>query len=72
MINEKYEEQENAGEQDLSSGKLVDQEPLETVEEMPSRLAGNNQVPDFGDDTKGTLQESEKDSADEESKDRIF
>jgi len=53
------EEQENLSEQDLSEGKLVDREPLEAVEDPPSRLAGYNQVPDFGYDTKGTLQESE-------------
>jgi hypothetical protein len=49
----------NPSEQDLSTGELIDQEPLEAVEDLPSRLAGNNQIPDFGDDTKGTLQESE-------------
>ena len=42
-------------EQDLSEGELVDQDPLEPVEDPPSRLAGNNQVPDFGDDVAGTL-----------------
>lgn len=42
-------------EQELSEGQLVDQEPLEPVPEPPSRLAGNNQVPDFGDDVQGTL-----------------
>ena len=57
------EKKEQLSEQDLSEGKLVDQEPLEAVEEMPSRLAGNNQIPDFGDDVKGTLQ----DDSDEES-----
>lgn len=55
MINE---EQENLSEQDLSDGELVDQDPLEPVEDPPARLAGNNQIPDFGEDTKGTLQES--------------
>jgi hypothetical protein len=44
----------------LSEGELVDQEPLEPVEDPPSRLAGNNQIPDFGDDTEGTLQESDE------------
>ena len=53
------EQEEQLSEQDLSEGELVDQEPLEEVEEMPSRLAGNNQIPDFGDDTKGTLQDSQ-------------
>ena len=46
-------------EQDLSEGILVDQEPLEEIEAPPSRLAGNNQTPDFGDDIKGTLHESD-------------
>lgn len=64
MSNEQDENRENLSEQDLSDGKLVDQEPLEETEEMPSRLAGNNQIPDFGDDTKGTLQESDEDSSD--------
>jgi len=64
MSNEPNEKQENLSEQDLSDGELVDQEPLETVEEMPSRLAGNNQIADFGDDTKGTLQESDEDTVD--------
>lgn len=53
------EENKKFSEQDLSEGELVDQEPLEAVEDPPSRLAGNNQIPDFGDDTIGTLQESE-------------
>lgn len=52
------EEQKKSSEQDLSRGKLVDQKPLEAVEDPPSRLAGHNQIPDFGDDTEGTLQES--------------
>ena len=52
------EKREQLSEQDLSEGKLVDQEPLEAVEDMPSRLAGNNQIPDFGDDVKGTLQDA--------------
>ena len=64
MSNEPNEKQENLSEQDLSDGELVDQEPLETVEEMPSRLAGNNQISDFGDDTKGTLQESDENAVD--------
>ncbi|MDQ2746328.1 MAG: hypothetical protein M3T96_03605 [Acidobacteriota bacterium] len=58
------EKKEQSSEQDSSEGKFFDQEPLEAVEEMPSRLAGNNQIPDFGDDVKGTLQ----DHSDEESK----
>ena len=45
-------------EQDLSEGELVDQEPLENVEDPAVRLAGYNQIPDFGDDTKGTLHEN--------------
>jgi hypothetical protein len=53
-------EQGNPSEQDLSRGELIDQEPLEAVEDPPSRLAGSNQIPDFGDDTRGTLQEPEK------------
>ncbi len=53
------EQEEQLSEQDLSEGELVDQEPLEEIEAPPSRLAGNNQIPDFGDDTKGTLQENE-------------
>ena len=64
MSNETNEKQENLSEQDLSDGELVDQEPLEAVEEMPSRLAGNNQIPDFGDDTKGTLQELDENASD--------
>lgn len=59
------EEQKKLSEQDLSRGKLVDQEPLEAVEDVPSRLAGNNQIPDFGDDTKGTLRESDGKSSNE-------
>lgn len=64
MTNEK---QKNLSEQDLSSGELLNQKPLEAIEDPPSRLAGNNQIPDFGDDTRGTLRESDK-----KSKDRIF
>jgi len=64
MSNEPNEKQENLSEQDLSDSELVDQEPLETVEEMPSRIAGNNQIPDFGGDTKGTLQESDENTVD--------
>ena len=52
------EEEKLLSEQDLSEGELVDQEPLEAVAEPPVRLAGYNQVPDFGEDTKGTLQEN--------------
>jgi len=44
-------------EEELLDGQLFDQEPLEEVEPPPSRLAGNNQTPDFGDDVKGTLHE---------------
>ena len=58
------EEQKRASEQELSEGELVDQEPLQPVEDPPVRLAGYNQIPDFGDDTKGTLQESGEQSAD--------
>lgn len=72
MTNEEKEKPENKSEQDLSEGKLIDQEPLEAVEDPASRLAGSNQIPDFGDDTKGTLQESEKDAPSKESNDRIF
>ena len=53
-------------EQDLSTGELVDQEPLEEVEDPAVRLAGYNQIPDFGDDTKGTLQESDDQAEDKE------
>lgn len=60
MTNEK---QKHPSEQDLSEGKLVDQQPLEAVEDAPSRLAGNNQIPDFGDDTEGTLQQSDEQSS---------
>lgn len=60
MANEKQ-----ASEQDLSEGELVDQEPLEAVEDPPVRLAGYNQIPDFGADTKGTLQESGEQSSNE-------
>jgi hypothetical protein len=51
------ETEEQLSEQDLSDGELIDQEPLEEVEDPPVRLAGYNQIPDFGKDTKGTLQE---------------
>lgn len=57
------EEQKKLSEQDLSRGELVDQERLEAVEDPPSRLAGNNQIPDFGDDTEGTLQQSDEQSS---------
>ncbi|HVE55899.1 MAG TPA: hypothetical protein VNB22_03660 [Pyrinomonadaceae bacterium] len=53
------EQEEQLSEQDLSEGELVDQDPLEEIEAPASRLAGNNQIPDFGDDTKGTLQDSQ-------------
>lgn len=52
------EQEEQLSEQDLSEGELVDRDPLEEIEAPPSRLAGNNQIPDFGEDTKGTLQDS--------------
>jgi hypothetical protein len=58
MANEKSEQM---SEQDLSEGKLVDQQPLEEVEDPAVRLAGYNQIPDFGDDTKGTLQDTNAD-----------
>ena len=64
------EEQGHVSEQDLSRGELIDQNPLEAVEDPPSRLAGNNQIPDFGDDTKGTLQDSEKDGSKDLTKQR--
>jgi hypothetical protein len=51
-------------EQDLSEGELVDQGPLEDVEEPPVRLAGYNQIPDFGDDTAGTLQDDHRKDSD--------
>ncbi len=59
------EEHKHLSEQDLSEGELVDQEPLEPVADPPSRLAGANQIPDFGDDTKGTLHESSEQSSGE-------
>ena len=59
------DKQKKLSEQDLSKGELVDQEPLEAVEDVPSRLAGNNQIPDFGDDTEGTLQQSKVKSSNE-------
>jgi len=52
-------------EQDLSEGKLVDQEPLEPVEAPAVRLAGYNQISDFGDDTKGTFQDNDERASDE-------
>lgn len=61
------EKQKQSSEQDLSRGELVDQEPLEAVEDVPSRLAGNNQIPDFGDDKEGTLQESDGEVSGEKS-----
>ena len=69
MTNEK---QENLSEQDLSEGELVDQKPLEAIEDPASRLAGNNQIPDFGDDTEGTLRQEDEKSAGGQSKDRLF
>ena len=58
------EDKKHFNEQDLSEGELVDQEPLEEVESPAVRLAGYNQIPDFGDDTEGTLQESTAGKAD--------
>lgn len=57
MINE---EEQQLTEQDLSESELIDQKPLEDIEDPPGRLAGYNQVPDFGDDIHGTLKESSK------------
>lgn len=59
------ENESQASEQDLSEGELIDQEPLEAVEDPAVRLAGYNQIPDFGDDNAGTLQEPDEKSADE-------
>ena len=58
------EDNKHFNEQDLSEGELVDQEPLEEVESPAVRLAGYNQIPDFGDDTEGTLQEPTAGKAD--------
>jgi hypothetical protein len=52
------ETEKQLSEQELSEGELVDQGPLEEIEAPSVRLAGYNQIPDFGDDIKGTLQES--------------
>ena len=52
-------------EQDLSNGELVDQEPLEEIQDPPVSSAGYNQIPDFGDDVKGTLRESSQQSGGE-------
>lgn len=57
-MNEQDETQ--LSEQDLSEGELIDQEPLEPLDDPPSRLAGNNQVPDFGDDVAGTLHDTKE------------
>ena len=54
------ENEKQNSEQDLSEGELVDQKPLEAVEDPAVRLAGYNQIPDFGEDTKGTLQETDE------------
>ncbi|MEP6925645.1 MAG: hypothetical protein ABI954_14360 [Pyrinomonadaceae bacterium] len=54
------EQETQSSEQDLSEGKLVDQKPLEEVADPPVRLAGYNQIPDFGDDTEGTLKEADQ------------
>lgn len=61
MPNEEYK---HLSEQDLSESELVDQEPLEAVEDPAVRLAGYNQIPDFGDDVKGTLREEDEESSD--------
>ena len=50
------EQNKTPTEQDLSEGELVDQDPLEPVDDPASRLAASNQIPDFGDDVEGTLQ----------------
>lgn len=60
------ETEKQMSEQDLSEGELVDQEPLEPIEDPAVRLAGYNQIPDFGDDTEGTLQETERENSDGE------
>ena len=52
-------EEHTPTEQELSDGELIDQEPLVDVEDPPVRQAGYNQVPDFGDDVKGTLHDPE-------------
>ena len=52
------EENRQLSEQDLSEGELVDQGPLEELVDPPVHLAGYNQIPDFGDDIEGTLQET--------------
>jgi len=53
------EEQKHYSEQDLSEGELVDQDPLDPVDDPSVRLAGYNQIPDFGDDVAGTLQDED-------------
>lgn len=53
-------QEEKLSEQDLSEGELVDQESLEEIEDPPVRLSGYNQIPDFGEDTEGTLQSESK------------
>lgn len=58
-MSQETQKAQQVSEQELSDGQLVDNDPLEPVEDPPARLAGYNQVPDFGDDTKGTLHESE-------------
>lgn len=58
------EQQKLLTEQDLSEGELVDQEPLEELDSPPVRLAGYNQIPDFGEDTEGTLKEDDGDRSD--------
>lgn len=59
------ENEKHPSEQDLSSGESVEQEPLGSVEDPSVRFAGYNQIPDFGDDARGTLRESEDESSDE-------
>ncbi len=51
-------EKSQYSEQDLSEGELVDQGPLEELPEPPVRLAGYNQIPDFGEDTAATLHDT--------------
>ena len=55
MMNEEH----TPTEQELSDGELIDQEPLEEIENPPVRQAGYNLVPDFGEDVKGTLHDPE-------------
>lgn len=59
------EHETQVSEQDLSEGALVDQEPLDVIEDPPIRLAGYNQIPDFGGDTEGTIQETKQKNSNE-------